>query len=282
MDDGGKPNLAAEIAGALDWWRDAGVDGLFADAPTRWLAEEKAPSPRGAEGVAQQQRGGLRREDDRPATESATRGTTAEGPRLRGDAAAQAAGAIDRSGWPQDLATFAEWWLSEPALDDGRISGRVPPRGEAAAELMIIVPEPERDDAAQTPARLLSGPQGRLLDAMLAAMEIAPAQAYVASVLPRHTPMADWDAVATKGFGALLAHHVKLVGPRRLVALGSNILPLLGHDPAHNPAVLRQFNQQGLTIPLLAGKSLAALLERPRWKAGLWQGWLDWMQPGAG
>jgi DNA polymerase len=88
--------------------------------------------------------------------------------------------------------------------------------------------------------------------------------------------MADWDAIAAKGLGALLMHHVKLVAPQRLVALGGNILPLLGHDPAHSPAALRQFNQQGLTIPLLAGKSLAALLERPRWKAGLWQGWLDW------
>jgi DNA polymerase len=188
--------------------------------------------------------------------------------------------AIDRSHWPQDLTGFTAWWLSEPALDDGRASGRVPPRGPAGAGVMVIVPEPERGDAD----RLLSGPQGRLLDAMLAAMEIAPEQAYLASVLPRHMPMPDWAALAAKGLGAVLCHHVALVRPQRLIALGGNILPLLGHDPAQSPAVLREFNHEGLTIPLLTGKALVALLERPRWKAGLWQGWLDWTegQPGQG
>jgi uracil-DNA glycosylase len=141
---------------------------------------------------------------------------------------------------------------------------------------MVIVPDPEREDAAGDTARLLSGPQGRLIDAMLAAMGFAPEASYVASILPRHMPMADWSALADKGFGALLCHHIRLVAPRRIIALGSNILPLLGHDTAHSPAVLREFNQDGVTIPLLAGKSLSALLERPQWKSGLWQGWLDW------
>ena len=171
-----------------------------------------------------------------------------------------------------NLAGFTAKWLSEPALDDGRVSGRVPPRGPAGADIMVIVPDPEREDRET----LLSGRQGRLLEAMLAAMGATTDAIYLASVLPRHTPMADWSALTEKGFGALLCHHVKLVAPRRLIALGSNILPLLGNDPAQNSAVLRRFNQQGVSVPLLAGKSLSALLERPRWKAGLWQGWLDW------
>lgn len=260
MEDAAKPGLTDEVAAALDWWRDAGVDAVFADAPTQWIAAEDAKpasqSPR---------TGGDRRPqaDDRP---------NDRGPRLRGGATNAPASNIDTTGWPQDLAAFTEWWLTDPALDDGRTSGRVPPRGAAGAGYMILVPEPERDDTDL----LLSGPQGRLLDAMLAAMGIAPEQAYVASILPRHTPMADWDALAAKGIGALLCHHVKLVAPQRLIALGSNILPLLGNDPAHSPAVLGTFNQEGQSVPLLAGKSLAALLERPRWKAGLWQGWLDW------
>lgn len=261
MVDGGKADFAAQIAAAIDWWREAGVDGDFRDEPAQWLTPETKPAParprtREAEGVAQQ----LRPDATRP-----------DPPALP---------AIDRSRWPGDLAGFAAWWLSDPALDDGRTSGRVPPRGPAAAEYMVVVPQPERDDED----RLLSGPQGRLLDAMLAAMGIAPERTYVASVLPRHMPMPDWAALAAKGFGALLCHHVKLVRPQRLAALDGNILALLGHDPAQSPAVLREFNHEGLTIPLLAGRGLAALLERPRWKAGLWQGWLDWSegQPGQG
>jgi uracil-DNA glycosylase len=248
MEDRAKADLASEIASAIDWWRDAGVDCDFGDEPTRWLkAEEK------------------------PATAAERRAATAPSP----IPPAPDPG-IDRSAWPRDLAAFTPWWLTDPALDDGRTSGRVPPRGRQGAELMVIVPDPEREDAAGDTARLLSGPQGRLIDAMLAAMGFAPEASYVASILPRHMPMADWSALADKGFGALLCHHIRLVAPQRIIALGSNILPLLGHDTAHSPAVLREFNQDGVTIPLLAGKSLSALLERPRWKSGLWQGWLDW------
>jgi uracil-DNA glycosylase len=248
-----KAAFAQEIAGAIDWWREAGVDCVFGDEPVRWLPAaglEPAPAP------------------PRP-LEAAPSAAAAPGQTV-----------LRPVDYPQDLAGFSGWWLNEPALDEGRTSGRVPPRGELGADYMVIVPDPEPDDRD----RLLSGSQGRLLDAMLAAMEIAPERVYFASVLPRHMPFADWPALDSLGFGALLRHHVKLVAPRRLMVLGSNILPLLGHDRAHNPAVLREFNQEGVTIPLLAGKSLAALLQRPRWKAGLWQGWLDWTegQPGRG
>jgi DNA polymerase len=246
MEDRAKADgWAAEIAAAFDWWRDAGVDSDFTDEASHWLAvpEEPVAAPVRAAAPPPQP-------------------VKPEAP------------VFDRSGWPQNLADFTAWWLNEPALDDGRVSGRIAPRGVANAEIMVIVPDPERDDRET----LLSGPQGRLLDAMLAAMGITTEAVYVASVLPRHMPMADWTTLADKGFGALLCHHIKLVAPRRLIALGSNILPLLDNDPAHNPAVLRRFNQQGLSVPLLAGKSLSALLERPRWKAGLWQGWLDWSE----
>jgi DNA polymerase len=245
MEDRAKPGFAEEIAGAIDWWRDAGVDCDFNDEPANWL-----PAPAG---------------------EAETAVSRISAPPLPPPEPEKPT--ISRSDWPQDLAAFTEWWMSDPLLDDGRTSGRVPPRGSQGAEFMIIVPDPERDDDVS----LLAGPQGKLLDAMLAAMGIAPDRVYLASVLPRHMPMADWPALTDKGFGALLCHHVKLAAPRRLIALGSNILPLLGNDPAHNPAVLRSFNHEGVTLPLLAGKSLAALLERPRWKAGLWQAWLDWI-----
>lgn len=244
MEDRPKADLAAEIAAAIDWWRDAGVDCDFGDEPARWLKSAE------------------------------TRAATAEHRAAASAPPPPAADpAMDREAWPRDLGAFTAWWLSDPALDEGRVSGRVPPRGAPGADVMIIVPDPERGDEGE--GRLLSGAQGRLLDALLAAMAVAPETAYVASVLPRHMPMADWAALAAKGFGALLGHHIGLVAPRRLVALGSGILPLLGNDPTHSPAVLRNFNHDGVTIPLLAGKSLSALLERPRWKAGLWQGWLD-------
>ncbi len=244
MDNRPNPGLSTDIAAALDWWREAGVDLDFSDDPADWLAP-----PESAQAA--------------PAIAVPVRPAAPEEP---------AAPTVAQADLPATLADFAAWWLAEPTLDGGRSGGRVPPRGPAGAELMVIVPEPEPDDGAV----LLSGPLGRLLDAMLAAMGLAGDAAYLASALPRHTPMADWADLGRQGIGQVLRHHVGLVRPKRLITFGSNILPLLDHDPAHSSAVLTHFNHEQGNIPLLVARELAALRERPRWKAGLWQGWLEW------
>lgn len=236
---GTAPALAEEIAAAFGWWREAGVDGDWLDAPRGWLAPPAGEAAAPAAPIAAPPPA----EIPPPSLEI-----------------------------PGDPARFAAWWLSEPLLDNGQTAGRVPPRGVRGAEVMILVPEPEREDRDT----LLSGPQGRLLGAMLAAMGIAPASTYVASVLPRHTPHADWQAVRVAGLGEVLSRHVALAAPKRLIAFTGNILPLLGHDPANNPDSSRQFNHGDGSVPLLAARELAALLERPRWKAGFWQSWLEW------
>lgn len=245
MDIGAKPGLGEEFAAALDWWREAGVDCDYLDEPRDWLAkpptaQAEPPPPEFVAPV-------------RPAP------------------AVPAKPAIDRAAMPGDLAAFVAWWLGEPALDHGRASGRVPPRGPAGAALMIVVEEPERDDAD----RLLSGPQGKLLDGFLAAAGIAPDAVYVASALVRNTPMADWQDAAASGIGEALKRHVALVRPARLLAFGGNVLSLLGHDPAQDPAVSQQFDHEGAAIPLIRARSLQAMLGRPAWKAALWRDWLD-------
>ena len=227
-------------AAALDWWREAGVDCAFADAPRRWLKP--------AEGVPAQ---------------AGTAGGSAEG--LRSSPARGLELHLD-------LAAFRAWWLAEPSLDGGRTDHRVPPRGSQGAALMIVVAEPEAEDRDS----LLSGPQGRLLEAFLKAAGIAPDGVYLASAIPRHLPHVDWGAVGDAGLGEALAHHVTLVGPRRLMALGSSILPLLGHDPAQNDQPLPRFNHGGLSVPLFCGRGLATLLAKPAWKASFWRRWLDW------
>jgi uracil-DNA glycosylase len=252
MAERGIPDIHQQIAAAFDWWRDAGVDSDFTDDPRNWIAMEEAAAK-----------------------------TQAAPPPVRQFVApapdAPETAAIAASSIPADLPGFVDWWLSEPALDAGRVAGRVPPRGSAQPELMVIVPHPEAEDSE----RLLSGPQGRLLDAMLQAMGVAPDAAYVASALPRHTPHADWAAAAASGLGLALGRHVKLVAPRRLIVFGSNILPLLGNDPPNIPADSQQFNHEGMSVALLVARELGALLERPRWKAGFWQRWLEWSSTGA-
>ena len=244
MDAPTEPDFAAALAGALDWWRDAGIDHAYQDEPRHWLAPTTDPLAAVEQSIAA---------EPAPPPPTVTIAT-------------------DRSGWPTTLEQFPEWWLHEPILDSGMAERRVPPRGPAKAELMVLVEQPEAGDTDQ----LLSGPEGRLLDAMLTAVGIAPDTAYVASVLPRHAPMPDWAAVGADGMAEVTAHHVALVAPKRLIAFGSNILPLLGHDPANKPDSSRSFNHESLTIPLLPAMSLTALLATPRRKAAVWRDWLEW------
>lgn len=237
---------------ALAWWREAGVDGDFLDAPQDWLAPAATAEP------------GSITDAPRPA----------ERPAIAAPPPPPAAPTIAADAIPTEISAFRDWWMAEPLLDDGRIRGRVPPRGPVNAPLMVLVGEPESEDGD----RLLSGPQGRLLDAMLRAMGIAADQAYVASALTRHTPMADWAGIAALGMGAVLARHVELAAPQRLIVFGGNILPLLGHDLPISADGLRRFNQGERTIPLLPEHDLAVFLTNPRRKSGFWQRWLQWSE----
>lgn len=245
MAERGIPDIHQQIAAAFDWWRDAGVDCDFTDDPKSWIAAEEPA----AEAVPK-----FRPVPEKRAAEPAP------------------APKIEPSSLPADLPAFVDWWLSEPLLDAGRVAGRVAPRGNAGAELMVIVAHPEAGDSDT----LLSGPQGQGLVAMLQAMGIAPDAAYVASALPRHTPHADWAGAASAGLGAALLRHIELVSPKRLIVFGDNILPLLGNDLAKSQADSIKVNHDGAKVALLVARELGALLDRPRWKAGFWQRWLEW------
>jgi uracil-DNA glycosylase len=224
--------LTRDIAAALDWWRAAGVDQDFEADPRDWLAPLAPDAPV-------------------PPTPKIT---------------------IERSGWPQDLASFADWWASEPSLDGGQVSGRVPPHGPPGAAIMVLVDQPEEADAQS----LLSAEQGHLVRAILAALQIDPDQTYFASLLPRHTPMADWAALGEAGLGDLALHHIALAAPKRLISFGPHVSSLLGHDRTKSAEPFQQFYHVGASIPALAAPGLSTLLARPRGKAVLWQALLEW------
>jgi DNA polymerase len=236
--------LAEQVAAAHDWWREAGVDSDFADAPHNWL--EKPPEP----------------VDEPLPTTVPGKQAQPEMPPLGGPA----------SSWPQTLADFASWWLTDNLLETGGTAPRVPPRGVAGAELMVLVPMPEEGDRE----RLLSGRQGKLVGNMLAAMGIAEDAAYFAAALPRHARHPDWDTLAARDLGKVLIHHVKLAAPKRLLVLGRAMLPLFGHDSAQAGQKPRRIALEGCGVPALVSFGPEALLETPRFRAGLWRGWLDW------
>jgi uracil-DNA glycosylase len=257
-------DLLSDVNAVLDWWREAGVDCVFDDTPRQWIVAPQAAEPEIA----------LVDPNSFPAVKPVAP-TPAEAP-------PRATIGGDRANWPGQLAAFAEWWLREPSLDGGQLRGRVPPRGPQAAPLMVVVPEPEAEDSDT----LLSGPQGRLLAAMVAAMGLSAEQVYVASALPRHTPIADWADVGAQGLGEVLRHHIALVRPQRLIAFGRHVSPLLApqelesplsqNAPAQIAASSAFFSLQGASVPLLVARDLGSLLERPVAKGNFWQHWLEW------
>jgi DNA polymerase len=242
---------AAQLAAAQAWWREAGVDLAFADKPTDWLAgaRDKARPAAAMETAA------------KPPLSTAA---PPPAPRIGGD----------RAHWPATLADFGAWWLTEPSLDPAPAARRVLPAGPAGTALMVLVATPEPDDREA----LLSGRQGRLLDAILSAFKTPRPKAYLASALPSPVPLADWAALAAGGLGDVLAHHIALAAPQRLIVFGRDVSPLLGHDPAQAAQSSLRFNHDGLSVPLLYAPSLEALLERPALKRALWRRWLDWTE----
>lgn len=240
------PLSGGDIAAAIDWWRDAGVDCGYDDAARDWLAG-KAPAATAEPQVP---------------PPSFTPPPPPPAPRIGGD----------KESWPQDLAAFPDWWLHEPLLDAGQVFDRIAPSGPANAALMILVDHPEASDTRH----LLSGEQGRLLDAILAALGLRRDAVYSASVLPRHMPLPDWPGLAAAGLDELALHHVRLAAPRRLITFGKHVSSLLGHDPAKNAATASPFYPVEPGIPALAAPELGTLMARPRGKGDLWRALLDW------
>ncbi len=249
-----RPKIAPdrELAAYWGWWREAGVEGDFSDEPQALLrlVEEDALDAGNASDA--QSRG-----PEAPEAEPVSIGGTAEA-------------------WPRELAAFREWWLAEPSLDLPGSGPRLPPRGAENAALLVLVPMPEPGDRE----RLLEGREGALITAMLAAMGIAPAEAYIAAALPRHMAAPDWAGLEASGLGAITRHHLMLARPQRLLVLGHAILPLLGHDPSQSPAAVRDTAIKAApgaaSVPTLASFAPGRLLENARQRAILWRRWLDW------
>jgi DNA polymerase len=240
------PSLENQLAAALAWWREAGVDRAYRDEAEGWLSEPSADTA-AAPIVA------ARRPEQTP---------EAETPRVGGP----------REGWPRDLAAFAQWWLTEASLDEGGSFPRVVPRGVRGADLMVLVAQPQENDETQ----LLAGAHGAMLTAMFGAMGIEPSATYIAAALPRHTPLPDWTALTDAGLAELTAHHVALAKPKRLIAFGRSIWPLVGHDTAQSPDGLHIFNHEGVRVPTMSADGLDRLLRSATARAAFWRRWLDW------
>ncbi|HUQ12689.1 MAG TPA: hypothetical protein VM055_00240, partial [Novosphingobium sp.] len=120
MDAARDDEWEAALAASQAWWREAGVDMAFADAPRNWLETARKPA------TAIEPAAPVQAEVAFPPPIA----------RIGGD----------RARWPNDLAQFADWWLTEPSLDPAGLALRVPPAGPKQAPLMVLVAQPEAGD----------------------------------------------------------------------------------------------------------------------------------------
>ncbi len=240
MSDSPFASLASDYAASLDWWREAGVDFDYADAPAAWLQEPEAAA-----------------EPD-PAPPPRTVPRPSATPALDRALAREPGAAIggDPALWPRDVAAFREFWLTEPSLDPGSLAERVAPMGDPNAALMVLTGQPDEGDREA----LFSGEQGAVLTRILKAMGLDESQVYLASALPRCTPLPSFDDLAARGLTELTRHHIALAAPRRLIAFGK--------DPAMLAA--------DCGVPVLAAPQLATLARSPAHKRKFWNAWLEW------
>jgi uracil-DNA glycosylase len=249
------PPSTREMRASIDWWRSAGVDCDFADEAKSWLREDEPEIKAGSDV------GG----PTKPVATAEPQQSPATAPKIE---------PIDLLGDspPQSLEQFRQFWLEAPGLDAIGPRGRIAPRGAAGAELMVMLVDPEETDRET----VMSGMQGRFLARILSAMGLNDDAVYIASALPRHTPMADTLAIARSGMDRVALHHIGLVAPKRIITFGSGILPLIGHNPAQEISSLREINHGSIRVPLLASEGLDSLMSMPRLKAKFWRRWIGW------
>lgn len=232
-------SLAEQFAAAQAWWREAGVEHVFTDeAEAQVKPEPEKPEPplRAAP------------EPEKPATPPPPQ--------------------FSRADLPQELDAFNAWWRNpETDLPHGD-RARIAPRGVAKAKLMLVVPMPEQGDSNT----LLAGQQGALLANIARALQIAEADCYFASALPAHVTLPDWDALGRTGLGEVLAHHIALAAPERVLLFGSRLPLLLGQEPDASPDTLSAITGTST----LATFAPERLLDHPRQRARLWRRLLDW------
>lgn len=255
--------LARECEAALAWWHAAGVDCDFADDATTWLADAPLDAPMAKDAAALQT---APRSGSQPPAEQPRR--IAPLAPVPEPAVPPRANLLGESP-PASLEAFRAWWMEAPGLAPATGFARVPPRGPANAPLMVLVPQPEAEDSD----RLLSGPQGRLLANILAAMGLSESEVYLAAALPCHMPMADLPALAAGGMDAVTAHHIALARPAKIVAFGTGLAPMLG---SQSEEALREINQTGCKTPFMVSETLGAMMDMPRLKARFWRRWIEW------
>lgn len=225
----------------LNWWQLAGVDYHYLDEAQPFLAP---PAP-----VAT-----LEAVPDSRVTKAPT------------PPAAPQMGPL-----PDTLEAFYEWLATTPALPGLNWSQyRIMPRGNPDARLMIISDCPDGADMEQR--SLFSGAPGKLLQAMLKAIDIALDDVVLTPFSYTRPPGGRIDPETGRALLTIMRHHIKLLQPKRLLLLGDKTSrALVGMDLREGRGWLRDFNYDDAKVASIVTFHPRFLLERPQFKREAWE-----------
>ncbi len=228
-------------AALVSWWRLAGVDTLVHDLPQSWLQ-----APVAAPTATPRQRV---HETRKPAIAPANQ--------------------FDHVKTLADLEARVRRDHPRAPFADGNPESRV----------MLVGAGPAADDF--TTGKPFSGPAGRLLDNMLAAIGLDRSGCYIALAAPRWSRPTPPPADAYAADAALISAQVRLAAPRLLLLLGSGAVESL----TDNRTAISRLRGQWLTvgagsdpIPALATFNPGYLLRRPEDKRLAWADLLAFKQ----
>ena len=242
MERGYSSDCAAELAGTLEWWVEAGVDCLMQDEPRQWLKGPEPPpaladaKPRGPSALPS-------RDSDLPQAEAV---------------------------YPDQLPLFHEWLRTSDAIPYAAPAApRVCPSGDPAAGLMVLAGMPSTEDCGS--GALLSGAAGRLFDRMLAAIGRSRETIYLAGLSCVRPASGRFDAAGAGRCGDIARHHVGLVAPKAVLLIGdAAVRPLLGVGAAQARGRVHRIETQAGSFDAVVTLSPDYLLNQPSAKALAW------------
>ena len=269
---------SALISSYLQWWSDAGLIDAVADDAYDWFSAPAAisrpplpgqPAPSGQAALSD---AGTIMPTSHTARQDTAEPPLAVAPRSAAPHVAASATALPRVAvpMPNELVAFEEWLASTPDLPGAHWSPiRLMPQGPAGASLMILADAPDVADIES--GQLASGPAGRLLDAMLAAIGLKRDAVRLGSLALTRPVGGRLDGEAATQLARIAAHHVRLARPQHILLLGQQTCQLMtGENVPPDDHGQREINLDGGKRAVSAIHHPRLLLERPLLKRSAW------------
>lgn len=245
------PGGMLALAHVLSWWRDAGVDCLVAPAPRPWTMLSPAPEE-------------VRAEAPRiPAGVHAHTPRHEESPLL----VARPPEAPHPEVPAPRFATLADLHAHVAATAPGAPLAD----GNPASGLLVLGEAPSAEDLRT--GRPFTGPAGRLLDRMLAAIGLDRSQAYITLLAPRLGAPGPPSEAAVAADLPLTLEHLRLAAPRLILLLGAiptRVLTGDGTPISRMRGRVTSVRVGGLEVAALPTYNPAFLLRQPAAKREAW------------